>query len=421
MLCALGVSTAMAAAGCSGRSIDGGDDSVGDDDGTSDDTATSGGSTSGDVTTSVGDDDGDTGQARVCVADPDVPQEVAFCVPAPGSGQCGACEDETCQQAALQAGNEANVCVCGCSFIMQTCGPETVDDACCYKVLVEDQGCIGRPFVVGGEPRQAVAVHRRDWTSAQAPDTALPTAIAQALAEHWQQVALAEHASVASFARFCLDLLSLGAPPELLARAQRAMADEIEHARLGFALASAYAARPIGPGALATADPSAGSRDAAAILTDAIVEGCIGETVSAAEAAAAAETATDPVVRRVLAKIAADETRHGALAWRFVQWLLHARPQLRATAAACFARACELPTTTPATEDAWSLRPHGVPSPAARAQLRREALQTIVQPCADMLVRGIDTQPEPTSHRTLIEINRPPGTALPHDGCVARR
>ncbi|MCA9546694.1 MAG: ferritin-like domain-containing protein, partial [Myxococcales bacterium] len=52
------------------------------------------------------------------------------------------------------------------------------------------------------------------------------------LADHWTRQALAEHASVASFARFALHLMAVGAPPDLLVATHQAGLDEIEHARL---------------------------------------------------------------------------------------------------------------------------------------------------------------------------------------------
>jgi hypothetical protein len=48
-----------------------------------------------------------------------------------------------------------------------------------------------------------------------------------------------EHASVAAFARFTLDLLALGAPADLVQSAQQALGDEIAHAELCFGLAGA--------------------------------------------------------------------------------------------------------------------------------------------------------------------------------------
>ena len=52
-----------------------------------------------------------------------------------------------------------------------------------------------------------------------------------ALGAWWAEIAALEHASVASFARFTLQLLSLGAPPELLADVGQASADEIRRRR----------------------------------------------------------------------------------------------------------------------------------------------------------------------------------------------
>jgi hypothetical protein len=53
-----------------------------------------------------------------------------------------------------------------------------------------------------------------------------------------------------------------------------------------------------------------------------IEEGCFGETAAALDALAAAETASDPVIGRAYAKIAADEQRHAELAFRFLRWAL---------------------------------------------------------------------------------------------------
>ena len=69
---------------------------------------------------------------------------------------------------------------------------------------------------------------------ARAPDvTALSSEVRTKLAECWAQDALAEHASIASFARFTLQLMAVGAPPQLLADTQRAAADEVRELQAG--------------------------------------------------------------------------------------------------------------------------------------------------------------------------------------------
>jgi hypothetical protein len=130
-----------------------------------------------------------------------------------------------------------------------------------------------------------------------------------------------EHASIAAFARFTLQLLALGAPAELVVASQRAMADETTHARMAFALASAYGEREVGPGALAI-DGSLEGDDLDAFVATLLREGCIGETRAAVEAREELAEAPDPVVRAVLETIARDETRHAELAWRTLAWLL---------------------------------------------------------------------------------------------------
>jgi hypothetical protein len=81
--------------------------------------------------------------------------------------------------------------------------------------------------------------------------------------------------------------------------AQRACADEIEHARIAFGLASAYADRPMGPGGLD-------------------VRGALDENLDAIGVACgvARDRARDPVVKRVLARSPSKSSRtrswHGA-------------------------------------------------------------------------------------------------------------
>lgn len=154
------------------------------------------------------------------------------------------------------------------------------------------------------------------------PDcTGLSGADRAVVAECWLEAALMEHASIAAFARFALELVSLAAPPELVLETAQALNDETEHAQICFALASAFADEPLGPGALEVGD-SVGKCAALDIFDRTFREGCVGETVAAVLAAEAGAGATDPVVRDVLTKIHRDESRHAILAWRTVQWML---------------------------------------------------------------------------------------------------
>ncbi len=70
----------------------------------------------------------------------------------------------------------------------------------------------------------------------------------EALGAAWLRNALMEHASIAAFARFTLELLAVGAPADLIRDSNAAASDETRHAELCFALASEYLGESEGPG-----------------------------------------------------------------------------------------------------------------------------------------------------------------------------
>lgn len=200
-----------------------------------------------------------------------------------------------------------------------------------------------------------------------------------------------EHASVAAFARFVLELLSLGAPPELVTAATDALADETAHARICYALASAYAGQALGPAKL---DVTGALQDSSleGIVMRAVLEGCVGETLAAIEASEAASHAADKLLRSALSRIAEDEARHAELSWRFLRWALSlGGSALRSAVQRAFREAESRlasslmihPSAEPATEA--ELRAHGVLSPARSAQLARQVFDAVVRPCASAL------------------------------------
>jgi hypothetical protein len=249
-------------------------------------------------------------------------------------------------------------------------------------------GVCGRPFLVAGVARRAGVIPRDDWASSLDPDTGALCADDRALlAEHWAEIGSMEHASVAAFARFTLELLSLGAPADLVTASQRALADEIAHARLAFGLASAYAERPLGPGALRLDGALAESVDIVAIVRQTFVETCVGETCAAVEARAAALEASDPRVREVLERIAADELRHAELGYRFVKWSLdRASTVLRRTLVTALETAlAERLGDNPAPSSRKGIPSHGLLADAELRRVRDAALTEVVLPCCAAL------------------------------------
>jgi hypothetical protein len=251
--------------------------------------------------------DADCGDGSLCLCG----QPVGHCVAA-------ACSvDSDCAGGALCLSYTQDPGCGGTAFACQTAGDTCTGGGDCasgYCSLVdgahhcENTTCaIGRPFLILGEARLAGTTASPAWASALDPCCdGLDAETRATLGARWTEIALMEHASIAAFARFALELLSLGAPPELVTRTHRAMADETAHARDAFGLAAAYLGRPVGPGKLDTRSALEG-RSPVEIVRTAILEGCIGETVAAVEAAEALAHATDPVVRRVLARVTQDE------------------------------------------------------------------------------------------------------------------
>jgi len=251
-------------------------------------------------------------------------------------------------------------------------------------------GCaVGRPFLVEGAQRLAPRRTRADWSElALLPRLSQLEATLRAhVAEQWTRVALMEHASIAAFARFSLQLLSLGAPAELIELTTSAMADETRHAKACFAIASAYAGSEIGPGRLAV-ERSLDDSSLEAIVLNTIREGCVGETVAAIEAREAAEYTTDPALRSRLLVISEDETRHAELAYRFVKWALaQGGPALERAVRREFAALGAEPRAAQralSAQDEAGLA-HGIVPDGLRDVIRARAMADLILPCSRAL------------------------------------
>jgi hypothetical protein len=214
-----------------------------------------------------------------------------------------------------------------------------------------------------------------------------PAPLRAALAAAWLEDARSEHASVASFARATLELLALAAPPALVAACQRAGLDEVEHARVCFALAAGYAGAARGPGPLPAVAPR--PADLVRLACDTFVEGCVGETTAALAAARAARRCADPAVAAALARISDDEADHAALAWATVAWAAGrggepVRAALRALADRLHADVLAA-AAPPADPDADLLARHGRLDLAARHACERDAWAQLIAPAVDEL------------------------------------
>jgi hypothetical protein len=260
-------------------------------------------------------------------------------------------------------------------------GPALINGQCCYGFC--SGTCCGRPLLVDGQARVAPVAARADWSERfELSMAGLGATERAALAGQWLEEAQLEHASIASFARFMLDLLAFGAPAELVERCQRAIGDEIRHARACFGLASAYAGVALGPGPLDLSGV-APSASLAAAAAAAAREGCVNETVAALTATEQARAATDPALRATLERIARDEADHAELAWRFVNWALRVGGQPVRVALAWELQPLRIaPSTAP--QDA-GLRARGRLTAAERQAIAESAWNEVILPCAEAL------------------------------------
>ena len=225
--------------------------------------------------------------------------------------------------------------------------------------------------------------------AAAAPQTpaALPEALRGLIAGAWLDDARAEHASVAAFARATLELMALGAPPDLIAQAQQAGLDEITHARQCFGLAARYGAGAMQPGPLPALAPR--PADLARLAADTFAEGCVGETIAALTAQRSLRRCADPVVAATLCQIADDEARHAALAWSTLHWALRTGGPAVADAlrdAADSLRADPGAPLPPADPDAPRLARHGRLDDRAHALTARDAWDEVIEPMLESLL-----------------------------------
>jgi len=141
---------------------------------------------------------------------------------------------------------------------------------------------------------------------------------------------LSEHASIASFSRFSLDLMRFAAHPSLIEGAHLAAIDEARHAKLSFDMASHLRGISQTGSKIANEGVQIGdfpvsdvrlSASLSAMATRTFEEGCMGESSASARLVFAisslqGHSPSGAVMRELLG----DEARHAALAWATIKW-----------------------------------------------------------------------------------------------------
>lgn len=144
------------------------------------------------------------------------------------------------------------------------------------------------------------------------------------VAREWLRRVEAEYTSAAITQELVLWLIRLGAPPDLITDGLRIVEDELAHASLSHAVATAAGSteRP----ALVQERLGLPRRAERPLVVDVALHGievfCLGETVAVPLFVAMRQGCTVPVAREALDRIVRDEVRHRDFGWTLLDWLL---------------------------------------------------------------------------------------------------
>ncbi len=270
-------------------------------------------------------------------------------------------------------------------------GPMTNEmNQCCYSTELRLCTAAGRPYVQGDMALRSPPMRSSGggWAEGPRPEIDPLSAEERAwLAHAWLDDALMEHASVASFSRFSLALLALGAPADLVERAHRAALDEVAHAQLAFALASRYAGTDVAPGRFPVGDRIDVPSTLADLAASTVREGAIGETIAAALANEAASRATDPAVRDALERIARDEAEHACLAWETITWAIRTGgSDVREAVRIAFEDGLTLGVEAPPGAPTRATEAHGRLTRADATAIISATIDEVIRPAAAALV-----------------------------------
>jgi hypothetical protein len=212
------------------------------------------------------------------------------------------------------------------------------------------------------------------------------------LAGLWQERACSESSVGTVFEQLRHELIASAAPAEVIALATRAAADEVRHAAVCTALASAYLGAPLDapvvtPVRLPDYGESSPRRRAA---LHAINLCCIGETIATAFVEACLADCAGPVLRDLHGKHLSDEVRHARVGWAFMATLSRAERDSLASA---------VPQLLDAQLTVWTTRigelpeagvpGHGYPPRAVLLAAVHDAISALVLSGFDHV--GIDT------------------------------
>ena len=147
--------------------------------------------------------------------------------------------------------------------------------------------------------------------------------------EKWLEIGLAEYSSIATFARFSLELMSHGAPLWLVELSNKAQLDEIKHTKIVFEIANKLLEHInntnkscIVPDKFPNHEMNINNDDWNKMVMDVIIGGCFGETVSALTMMKRHKIDNIKIIDKYLYEISLDEINHSSFAWIVIRWII---------------------------------------------------------------------------------------------------
>ena len=145
----------------------------------------------------------------------------------------------------------------------------------------------------------------------------------------WQRRVIAEYRSAAVTHHLILWYIQIGASPDLIREGLRIVEQELGHAELSLEVLAAAGGTPPAPVDRRTLALVTGEPLELAVVRGTVELFCLGETVAVPLFRRMLRGTTEPVVRRALRKILADEAEHRRFGWDALEWLLGGIPGAR--------------------------------------------------------------------------------------------
>ncbi len=157
----------------------------------------------------------------------------------------------------------------------------------------------------------------------------IPENIRQFIIEYWLESSISEHTSIASFNKHSLELISIGAPSNLLIRCNQAAIDEIVHAVLCMSVVSSVSGKKLSDPVTSVANLLPTEPTPKDIMLSVLYDGCINETLAAFSAKVVSRYTKEPNIKKIIEKIDMEEMNHALLAFDTLDWIISKYPDLK--------------------------------------------------------------------------------------------